>query len=73
MMFLTGADIEAIRKGLGLTQEAFADLLGVTDGAVSLWESNDRRPRYPMMEKLNQVRIKHKIKVPSECRQLQPA
>jgi DNA-binding transcriptional regulator YiaG len=73
MMFLTGADIEAIRKRLGLTQEAFAELLGVTDGAVCLWESNQRRPRYPMMEKLNAIRDKHKIRVPSDRRQLQPA
>jgi len=73
-MFLTGADIVAIRRALCMTQQAFADSLGVTDAAVCLWEWGDRRPRYPMMEKLCKLAELHGVNLPSlSGRQLQPA
>ena len=55
IMFLTGKDITAIRKKLGLNLKGFAELLGVTEACISLWESDKRRPKYPMMERLNRL------------------
>lgn len=55
LMFLTGKDISKIRQARGLTLKQFADLLGVTEAAVSRWEADKRRPRYDMMEKLNDM------------------
>lgn len=31
-------DVKALRRSLGLSQEKFAHMLGVTQSAVSLWE-----------------------------------
>lgn len=74
MMFLTGTDIEAIRKHMGMTQQAFADFLGVTDAAVCLWEGNQRRPRYPMMERLNKLAEEKRVRLPGQRRrEAQPA
>lgn len=33
-----GAEVAAIRKGLGLSQAEFAEILGVTQATVSRWE-----------------------------------
>lgn len=55
LMFLTGKDIATIRHGLAMNLREFGELLGVTEAAVCLWESGKRRPRYEMMERLNQV------------------
>ncbi len=73
VMYLVGEDIAAIRKALGLKLAAFGALLDVAAATVYRWENEDRRPGYDDMMKLNQIRIKHKIKVPSESRQLQTA
>lgn len=40
-----GENIAAIRKREGLSQEEFAALIGVSQGAVSLWENGDAMPR----------------------------
>ncbi len=39
-MALTPSDIAIIRKGLGLTQTQFGQLLGVHEMTVSRWERN---------------------------------
>lgn len=36
--YLTGSEIRTIRKGLGLTQEAFEDLLGLGHKTIVRWE-----------------------------------
>ena len=36
-----GENIRTLRKAAGLTQEALAEALGVTTGAVYKWESGD--------------------------------
>lgn len=36
--------IRALRAGLGLTQQAFADRVGVTKQAISLWEAGRSEP-----------------------------
>ena len=42
---LTGKEFRFLRAWLGLTQEALAQLMGVTEGALSLWERKDAVPR----------------------------
>ena len=40
-----GDRIAKVRKVFGMQQEEFADLFGVTDGAVSKWETDASKPR----------------------------
>lgn len=42
---ITPIDVKAIRKRLGLSQEGFARLLGVSVSTVRNWEQNRRQPR----------------------------
>lgn len=62
VMFLTGKDIAALRQSRGQTLREFAESLGVSEATASRWESDKRRPRYPMMERLNELAAK------SNCR-----
>ncbi|MDP2791354.1 MAG: hypothetical protein Q8O15_06300 [Rectinemataceae bacterium] len=39
---ITGTQIQILRVRLGLTAKDFAELLGVSGGAVSVWERNDK-------------------------------
>lgn len=39
------ARLKAVREGMGLTQQEFGDLLGVTDQTVSDWEGGRTVPR----------------------------
>ena len=41
---LTGKEFRFLRGWLGMTQEALAGLMGVTEGALSLWERKDAVP-----------------------------
>ena len=45
-------NIKRMRKEKGLTQEALADALGVTVGAVYKWEAELSNPELPMLVKL---------------------
>ena len=47
-----GKNIRKMRKERGLTQESLADTLGVTNGAVYKWESNQSVPELEMIVKL---------------------
>ena len=40
----TAAEIEALRHRLGLTQVRFAEVMGVTRGAVGHWTGGKRTP-----------------------------
>lgn len=42
--YLTAEAIKTLREQRGLTQRALADAVGVTDKAVSKWESGRGRP-----------------------------
>lgn len=47
-----GAKIKRLRKSLGLDQTAFAGLVGVTQSAVSRWESDTHEPEYEQLRAL---------------------
>ena len=47
-----GENVKKMRKERGLTQEGLADALGVTNGAVYKWESNQSVPELEMIVKL---------------------
>lgn len=49
------SEIKKIRKARGLTQEQFADLLGVNRTSVSRWESGERFPDLEILEKMANV------------------
>lgn len=42
---MNGETIKALRERLGLTQVQFAERVGCAQGAVAMWEANQRRPR----------------------------
>jgi len=44
-MPLSGKEFRFLRTQLGLTQEGLAKMMGVTEGAVSLWERKGNVPR----------------------------
>lgn len=48
-------DVKEIRKGLGLTQEKFAELVGVRQNTISRWEKGIREPKGPALMILRQV------------------
>lgn len=41
---MTGPEIKELRKKLKMTQQEFADELGVHQVTVALWETNHKRP-----------------------------
>ena len=51
-----GAEVRSLRGQLGLTQEQFADRLGVSTITVHRWESGQSQPRRLAMEKLARLR-----------------
>ncbi len=63
LMFFTGRDILELRKRLGLTQKELGKRVGASEGAVSLWESDDRQPRRKFIERLNEIADKANGKV----------
>lgn len=47
-----GNNIKILRKKYGLSQQDLADIAGVTNKAVSTWESNTKEPRMGAIEKI---------------------
>lgn len=47
-----GEKLQELRKGKGISQEGFAEIMGVSRQAISKWELNQS---YPEMEKLIEV------------------
>lgn len=43
------------RKKLGLTQTQLADMLGVSQSAIAMWESGKNMPRADMLQKLSRI------------------
>ena len=50
--YITGATIKNLREKKGITQAQLADLLGVSDKAVSKWETAKRLPDITLIEPL---------------------
>lgn len=44
-----GRNIKALRESLGLTQQSFADRLGVTQTTIGAWETRGKKPKQPSM------------------------
>lgn len=44
--------IAEVRKAKGFTQQALADALGLTQGAVAHWESGRRQPPLAMLRRI---------------------
>lgn len=49
-----GENIKRLRESHSLTQAQFGTIAGVSDKAVSTWESGTREPRMGVIEKISQ-------------------
>lgn len=56
--FLDEPDPRAIRRGLGLTQKAFAALVGISIATLQGWEQGRRRPQGAERQLLR-IAVKH--------------
>lgn len=65
MVMMTPAKIRALRTALGLTQVAFARLLGVTQNSVARWELDLGHPNYKRQEAMNAMAIEKGIDLAS--------
>ncbi|WP_428940952.1 helix-turn-helix domain-containing protein [Fontivita pretiosa] len=48
--------IRGLRRRLGLTQEQFAQMVGVTYGSVNHWENGKRRPQPFLVRRLLEIK-----------------
>jgi len=48
--------VKELRERLGLTQEQFAQKVGVTYGSVNHWENGKRRPQPFLVRRLLEIR-----------------
>jgi len=48
--------VKGLRKQLGLTQEQFAQKVGVTYGSVNHWENGKRRPQPFLVRRLLEIK-----------------
>lgn len=55
MLMSIGENIKSLRESRGLTQAQLGDAVGVSDKAVSTWESGKREPRMSAVEKLAEL------------------
>ena len=53
--YVTGAVVKALREGKGLTQKELANELGVSDKAISKWETGKGLPDITLLEPLSAV------------------
>lgn len=53
---MTAMEVKKIREELGVSQYELADRLGVTQAAVSLWESGARLPSATVVKLLKIIR-----------------
>jgi DNA-binding transcriptional regulator YiaG len=52
-------EVEKIRTSLGLTQTAFAKLIGVAQATVSRWESGKEEPDNLRLEGIRAIAARH--------------
>ena len=69
--FLREPDPRAIRERLGLTQQEFADRLGVSVRTLQNWEQGRRRPSGPAM-RLLQIEEKRLLQMAELSRIIEP-
>lgn len=53
--YVTGGTIKTLREGRGLTQKSLADRIGVSDKAVSKWETGRGLPDLSLLEPLGEA------------------
>lgn len=53
--YITGSAIKSLREAKGLTQSELADIIGVSDKAVSKWETARGLPDISLIEPLSQA------------------
>lgn len=63
---LSGSDIKRLRKGLGLTQTALAELVGVSAAAVTSWETGKTVPSRENRRKLAELAQKPRAEIESQ-------
>ena len=51
----TGSIIQSLRRDLGLTQKELADMVGISDKAVSKWERGMGMPDLSFLPKLSDI------------------
>lgn len=51
----TGSIIQSLRRDLGLTQKELADMVGISDKAVSKWERGMGMPDLSLLPKLSEI------------------
>lgn len=51
----TGSIIQSLRRDLGLTQNELADMVGISDKAVSKWERGMGMPDLSLLPKLSEI------------------
>ena len=56
---MTRSEIRILRKSMGLTQQKFAELLGVSFVTLNRWENGQTRPSAMAISKLREARRKH--------------
>lgn len=54
-----GPQIKQLRDRLGLTQEAFAQFIGVSFQTVNGWENGKQKPSRLAMEKIKKIQGNH--------------
>jgi transcriptional regulator with XRE-family HTH domain len=64
MAIITGNDFKAIRKQLGLTQQAMAEELGVSRPTISGWEKQDEGH----LDRLIYLAVQALLKIPETRR-----
>ena len=60
---MTSQNIKNIRLALGLTQNEFAEILGVSKTTVSLWENDFKKPAPRNIKKILKYCKENKIKI----------
>jgi putative transcriptional regulator len=58
--------VKRIRMNLCLEQGEFAELLGITKGAICHYENGLRMPRLPIIRKMRQIAKENNLHIPLE-------
>jgi transcriptional regulator with XRE-family HTH domain len=66
---VTPESIKDIRSQLGLTQQAFADLLGVTFATINRWENGKAKPQRDRIERIRALAREQSSPAPAETAQ----
>lgn len=64
-MPITPEEIRALRQALGLTQVAFAELVGVTSNHCAKWERGERTPSEPAARLMRMIAEREGVNLPT--------